>query len=121
MGILKWAFFLAILLAAVSFALQNDQPVSLRYYFGWESVPLPLYLWAFLSLFIGLILSGLMSSFSKISLLSQIRQQKKALVELEKKRNAMKSDSPPPNLDKGNRLGAGSFAFSRWVWGQRKR
>jgi uncharacterized integral membrane protein len=92
MSILKWAFFLLILLAAISFAIQNDQLVSLRYYFGWESLPLPLYLWAFLSFFIGLILSGLMTSFSKISLLSQIRQQKKALVELEKKRNAMKSD-----------------------------
>ena len=94
MSILKWAFFLLILLAAITFAIQNDQLVSLRYYFGWESLPLPLYLWAFLSFFIGLILSGLMTSLSKISLLSQIRQQKKALGELEKKRNAMKSDPP---------------------------
>ena len=92
MGILKWAFLLLILLAAVSFAMQNHQPLSLKYYFGWESLPLPLYLWAFLSFFIGLIIAGLMTSLSKISLLSQIRQQKKALVELEKKRNAMKSD-----------------------------
>jgi uncharacterized integral membrane protein len=96
MSILKWAFFLLILIAAITFALQNDQLVSLRYYFGWESLPLPLYLWAFLSFFIGLILSGLMTSLSKISLLSQIRQQKKALVELERKRNAMKSDPPTP-------------------------
>ena len=94
MSILKWAFFLLILLAAITFAIQNDQLVSLRYYFGWESLPLPLYLWAFLSFFIGLILSGLMTSLSKISLLSQIRQQKKALGELEKKCNAMKSDPP---------------------------
>jgi len=96
MSILKWAFFLLILVVAISFAIQNDQLVSLKYYFGWESVPLPLYLWAFLSLFIGLILSGLMTSLSKISLLSQIRQQKKALVELEKKRAAMKSDPSTP-------------------------
>ena len=96
MSILKWAFFLILLLVAVSFAMQNDQLVSLKYYFGWESVPLPLYLWAFLSFFIGLILSGLMTSLSKISLLSQIRQQKKALSELEKKRDAMKSDPSTP-------------------------
>ena len=96
MGILKWAFFLLVLVAAISFAIQNDQLVSLRYYFGWESLPLPLYLWAFLSFFIGLILSGLMTSLSKISLLSQIRQQKKALSELEKKRDAMKSDPSTP-------------------------
>ena len=94
MSILKWAFFLLILIAAVTFALQNDRPLSLRYYFGWESLPLPLFLWAFLSFFIGLILSGLMTSLSKVSLLSQIRHQKKALVELERKRDAMKSDPP---------------------------
>ena len=96
MSILKWAFFLLILVVAISFAIQNDQLASLRYYFGWESLPLPLYLWAFLSFFIGLIIAGLMTSLSKISLLSQIRQQKKALVELEKKRDAMKSDPSTP-------------------------
>lgn len=96
MSILKWTFLLLILIAAISFAIQNDSLVSLKYYFGWESLPLPLYLWAFLSFFIGLILSGLMTSLSKISLLSQIRQQKKAVLELERKRNGMKSDPPAP-------------------------
>jgi uncharacterized integral membrane protein len=96
MSILKWTFLLLILIAAISFAIQNDSLVSLKYYFGWESLPLPLYLWAFLSFFIGLILSGLMTSLSKISLLSHIRQQKKAIDELERKRNDLRSDLPPP-------------------------
>jgi len=96
MSILKWTFLLLILIAAISFAIQNDSLVSLKYYFGWESLPLPLYLWAFLSFFIGLILSGLMTSLSKISLLSYIRQQKKAIDELERKRNDLRSDLPPP-------------------------
>lgn len=88
MRIFKWAIFLFILAAAIGFALQNEQPVSLRYYFGWETVPLPLFLWAFLSFFIGLITSGLMSAFSKINLHSRIRLQKKRIAELERKRNA---------------------------------
>jgi uncharacterized integral membrane protein len=88
MRIFKWAIFLFILAAAIGFALQNDPPISLRYYFGWESVPLPLFLWAFFSFFIGLILSGLMSAFSKMDLHSRIRLQKKAIAELERKRNA---------------------------------
>jgi uncharacterized integral membrane protein len=96
MSILKWTLFLLLLIAAISFAIQNDPLVSLKYYFGWESLPLPLYLWAFLSFFIGLILSGLMTSLSKISLLSQIRQQKKAIDELERKRNALRSEPPTP-------------------------
>jgi len=94
MRIFKWAIFLFILAAAIGFALKNDQPVSLRYYFGWETIPLPLFLWAFLSLLIGLIISGLMSALSKVNLHSQVRQQKKVIAELERKRNALRTDRP---------------------------
>jgi len=94
MRIFKWAIFLFILAAAIGFALQNDQSVSLRYYFGWESVPLPLFLWAFFSFFIGLIISGLMSAFSRIDLHSRIRLQKKGIAELERKRSSQRTDPP---------------------------
>jgi len=95
MRIFKWASFLLILAAAIGFALQNDQPISLWYYFGWESVPLPLFLWAFFSFFIGLIISGLMSAFSKINLHSRIGLQKKVIAELERKRSSERIDQPP--------------------------
>ena len=88
MRIFKWAIFLLLFAAAIGFALQNDQPVSLRYYFGWESLSLPLFLWAFLSFLIGLIISGLISAFSKINLRSRIRLQKKRIAELARKRSA---------------------------------
>ena len=88
MRILKWAIFLFILAAAIGFALQNDQPVSLRYYFGWESLSLPLFLWAFLSVLVGLIIAGLISAFSRIDLQSRIRLQRKQIAELERRRNA---------------------------------
>jgi uncharacterized integral membrane protein len=95
MRIFKWAIFLFILAAAIGFALQNDQPVSLRYYFGWESLPLPLFLWAFFPFFIGLIISGLMSAFSKINLHSRIRLQKKRIAELESRRSPQRFDQSP--------------------------
>jgi len=87
MRIFKWAIFLFILAAAIGFALKNDQPFSLRYYFGWESISLPLFLWVFLSFLIGLVISGLISAFSRINLHSRIRLQKKRIAELERKRN----------------------------------
>lgn len=90
---------LLVLAAAVGFAIQNDQPVSLKYYFGWESISIPLFLWAFFSIFIGLILSGLLGSLSKMNLHSQIRQQKKRIAELEKRLEALRkgqSFSPRP-------------------------
>jgi len=94
MSTLKWVFFFLLLAAAIAFAIQNDQPVSLRYYFGWVSIPLPLFLWSFLSFSVGFILSALMSSLSKAALHSRIRQEEKAIAQLEQKIGALKANYP---------------------------
>ena len=94
MGVLRGAFFLALLAAAVGFSVLNDQPVSLQYYFGWVSLPLPLFLWVFASFLVGLVLSGLIASFTKIGLKSRILRCKKTITELERKRNALRADPP---------------------------
>lgn len=48
---------LVILLAVlVTFALENEAPVRLRYYFGWISGALPFYSWIYLSLFSGILI-----------------------------------------------------------------
>jgi len=90
MGFLKGILFLFFAAFAIGFAVQNDAPVSLKFYFGWETILLPIFLWAFLSFFLGLVLSGILTAFSKIALRTRIRQQSKALVELERKRTALK-------------------------------
>lgn len=86
MGFLKGIIFLCLLALAIGFALFNDEPVSLHYYFGWESIPLPLFLWAFLAVMIGLLVSGFYGVIAKIGLRSHIRQIKRSIVEMEKKR-----------------------------------
>jgi len=91
MSLLKGFLFIILLAVSIGFAIHNDQPVSLKYYFGWVSLSLPLFLWAFLAFLISLLLSGLIASLSKIGLHSRIRQQKKAIAELERKRNALKT------------------------------
>jgi uncharacterized integral membrane protein len=91
MGILKGIIFVLILGASIVFAVHNDQAVSLRYYFGLESLPLPLFLWAFLFFFVGLILSSIVAFFSRIGMQARIRQLKKNIVDLEKRRNELKS------------------------------
>ncbi len=87
MNILKGAIFLLIVAAAIGFAVKNNQPVSLEYFFGWVSTPLPLFLWAFISFFIGLVISSLIASLTKVGLHSRIRLQKKKIVDLERKRS----------------------------------
>ncbi len=97
MNILRAIIFLFLTVAAIGFAVYNDEPVTVKYYFGWESTPLPLFLWAFISFLIGLIVSSVLAFISKLTLQSRLRQQKKTLAELELKRNALKMGSHPPH------------------------
>jgi uncharacterized integral membrane protein len=91
MGILKAVVFLILLAASIGFAVQNDEAVPLRYYFGLESMPLPLFLWAFLFLFVGIILAGVAAFATRIGLMARISRLKKSVAELERKRNELKS------------------------------
>lgn len=92
MSLLKGISFLFILALAIGFALYNEQPISLRYYFGWESISLPLFLWAFLALILGLIGGGIYALGAKISLRARLRQMKKTIEQLERKRMAAAKD-----------------------------
>ncbi len=91
MNILKGIFYLLLLGAAVGFAIYNDRLVALHYYFGWESLPLPLFLWAFLFFLAGFLVSGAIAWISKLSLASRVRQQKKTITALEQKRQSLKA------------------------------
>jgi uncharacterized integral membrane protein len=77
--------FFFLLAAAVGFAIQNDQPVTLKYYLGLVSISLPLFLWIFLFILAGLMTAGFLGFFSKLSLRSRIRRLKKEVDELEKR------------------------------------
>jgi len=92
MGLFKGVFYLFLLTAAIGFAVYNDQPVSLQYYFGLVSLPLPLFLWAFLAFLIGLLLSWFYAFLAKVGWRSRLRQQKKALADLEQKRLTLKRE-----------------------------
>ena len=81
MGLIRGVIFFILLLAGIGFAVLNDQPVSLRYHFDWVSPPLPLFLWAFLFLLLGLILSSIWALLSKFALRSKIRQRKRMLLD----------------------------------------
>ncbi len=86
MGLLKGIIFLCLLTLAIGFALHNDELISLRYYFGWESIPLPLFLWAFLAFLIGLIISAFYALLAKINMRFRLQQMKRLVAEMEKKR-----------------------------------
>jgi uncharacterized integral membrane protein len=92
MGLIRGTIFFLLLLAGIGFAILNDQSISLKYYFGWVSPPIPLFLWAFLFLLLGFIISGIWAFLSKLRLYSRIRQRKKTITELEEKRSRLKEE-----------------------------
>ena len=96
MGVIRGTIFFLLLLAGIGFAVLNDQPVSLRYYFGWATPPLPLFLWAFLFLLLGLVFSSLWALLSKMGLRSRIRQHKRTLADLEQRQARMKEEKIIP-------------------------
>jgi uncharacterized integral membrane protein len=96
MGIIKAIIFLLLLAASIGFAVHNDEAVSLRYYFDLESIPLPLFLWAFLFLFIGIVLAGISAFFIQIGWQARIRHLRKTAADLEKSRAELKVSTPAP-------------------------
>lgn len=92
MGILKSILFILLMAACIGFAVHNDGPVSLRWYFNLESMPLPLFLWGFLFLFIGIVLAGIAAFLIQLGWQARIRQMKKTVADLEQIRNQRKSE-----------------------------
>ena len=96
MGLARGIIFFLLLVLGIGFAILNDGPISLKYYFGLETTPLPLFLWALLFLLLGMILSGLWSFFSKIGLHSRIRQSQRTIAGLERERNRLAEERKNP-------------------------
>jgi uncharacterized integral membrane protein len=96
MGLARGIIFFLLLVLGIGFAIQNDGPVSLKYYFGLQTPPLPLFLWALLFLLLGLVLSGLWAFFSKIGLHSRIRLSQRTITGLERERDRLAEERKNP-------------------------
>ncbi len=55
MNYIKLIIFVFVFILAVSFAAKNAQPITLAYYFNWETRPFPMYLLIFIPFFIGIV------------------------------------------------------------------
>lgn len=96
MGLIRGTLFFILLIVGIGFAIQNDQPVSLKYYFDLISPPLPLFLWAFLFVLVGLVLSAVWAFISRIGLHSRIRVYRRSVEELERERDRLQRDNKVP-------------------------
>ena len=90
-----------------TFSTMNQQEISLRYFFGWETVPFPLFLLILASLILGSILGFLIGLGDRWKLRMQARdlgKKAKALREeietLAKKPEPPESPLVPPEAEK---------------------
>lgn len=73
-----------LFLAGITFAVENTQPFVLRYYFGLESPPIPLFLLVLVSVLLGIFLAGIGFIFDQWSLRRALRQKEREIESLRK-------------------------------------
>lgn len=81
---LKTVLLVLLFIAGITFAVENTQPFVLRYYFGFESPPLPLFLLVLVSVLFGVLLAGLGFLFDQWSLKRALRQKEREVESLQR-------------------------------------
>lgn len=82
---IKALLLIALLFLAITFGTQNAESVTLRYYFGVASIPVPLYLVIYLALILGIIGGMAIDIYSRVTL-------KRRMKELGKTNNSLQEE-----------------------------
>ena len=85
MSYAKLVILVLVFILAVSFASENTQPLTLRYYFNWETPSFPMYLLMFIPFFIGTVVGSLVGLGSRLRMKNTIRSLHKSRGKLEEK------------------------------------
>lgn len=85
MNYVKLVVLVLVLILAVSFAKNNTQPVTIAYYFGWETPPFDMYLLIFIPFFVGIVVGTLVGFGARLNLKNTLRKLHKSNRELEEK------------------------------------
>lgn len=91
LAIVKFVAFLLVLAVVASFAVKNGQEVTLHYYFGLDSVPLPLFLILFGSMVLGALLSLLFAVGEQLRLRFSIRSMERKMRRMEDELHSLRN------------------------------
>jgi uncharacterized integral membrane protein len=83
-SLLKTVLLTLLFIAGITFAVENTQPFVLRYYFGLESPPIPLFVLVLVSVLLGVFLAGVGFIFDQWSLRRTLRQKEREITLLQK-------------------------------------
>lgn len=88
----KAVLFVIVLVALVTFGIQNNETLKLHYYFGMSSMPLPTYGIVYASILLGIFIGMLIGISTRFSL----RQKNKALEKENRDLKSKVSEEKPP-------------------------
>ena len=81
--VLKAIFFTLLFILGITLAMENASWVVLRYYFGLESPPVPLFLIVLFAILLGVCLAGVGFFLDERSLKQSLRDQEQKIAQLE--------------------------------------
>jgi uncharacterized integral membrane protein len=88
----KALLLIALLFLAITFGIQNSGSMTLRYYFGLASIPLPLYLVLYVAVILGVVAGLLLDVYARVTLRGRLRKLEKTNASLREDLEKMKSE-----------------------------
>ena len=82
--VIKAIFYTLLFILGITFAMENTGWVVLRYYFGLETPPVPIFLLVLFSVLLGVLLVGVGFIFDERSLKKALREKEREIASLEK-------------------------------------
>jgi uncharacterized integral membrane protein len=89
---IKVLVLIAILFVAITFGTQNSESVTLRYYFGLASSPVPFYLVIYVAIILGIIAGMAIGMYSRVTLKRGVKKLEKGNVSLRGEIEKMKGE-----------------------------
>lgn len=80
----KTIFLTLLFILGITFAMENTGWVVLRYYFGLESPPIPIFLLVLFSVLLGVFLAGMGFIIDEWSLRKALREKEREIASLER-------------------------------------
>jgi uncharacterized integral membrane protein len=102
--VIKVVFLTLLFIFGITFAMENVQPVVLRYHFGLETTPLPLFLVVLFAALLGVLLAGLGFLLDLRFLKKSLREREREIESLRNKQISFAEAQPtmPQRVTAGN-------------------
>jgi uncharacterized integral membrane protein len=82
--VIKTIFFTLLFILGITFAMQNDEGIVLKYYFELQTPEVPIFLLVLFAVLFGVLLAGVGYVFDQWSLKRTVREKDREIASLEK-------------------------------------